>query len=123
MAAKDADGDVAGVIAALRAFQGNRSGRFLQLPRSHAVLPDAATPVPPDGALATIEGEDGKWLDTAALPALMRCAVEIHIYEGPDGVGWVAEARTRSGGKRYVKRVNHGPERWRSHEWREERIA
>lgn len=94
-------------------------GRFLQLGKTHLLLPSVENPRKPDLAGEKIPSEPVAWDDLGELPGEMRSCLEVHNYEGPLGHGFVVIARTSKQGVRYVRALNFGPE-GRSFGWREE---
>lgn len=46
-------------------------------------------------------------------------AYSIDVYEGPGGIGWVANYETLRGGRPFRKHVNFGPEKHRERDWYE----
>ncbi len=43
----------------------------------------------------------------------------VDVYDGPRGIGWVANYEKVEDGKTYVKRINYGPETERDSDWTE----
>ena len=66
--------------------------------------------------------DDGKFLDAVPTGRFMQAGpvktswgtYETHVYDGPDGCGYVIVMRTATG---FEKRINYGPEKWRDGEW------
>jgi hypothetical protein len=58
-------------------------------------------------------------LSTLVFPASMR----IDVYDGPSGKGYVIKTRLCYVDTCYEKADNHGPETWRSSDWREEKTV
>ena len=52
-------------------------------------------------------------------PAAPIVAYWIDVYDGPRGIGWVANYEVLRGGRAYRKSVNFGPEKWRERDWTE----
>lgn len=46
-------------------------------------------------------------------------AYSIDVYEGPRGIGWVANYEVLRAGKTFRKHINFGPEKWRERDWYE----
>ncbi len=43
---------------------------------------------------------------------------EVHEYDGPFGKGFVIIYTHTEAGKTFVKRLHHGPETYRAHDWK-----
>ena len=42
----------------------------------------------------------------------------VDVYDGPDGKGFVVVETKVEDGKTFTKATNHGPEEWRTHDWK-----
>lgn len=59
-----------------------------------------------------------EWVRPPA-PDAPIAAYSIDVYEGPRGIGWVANYEVLRGGVTYRKHINFGPEKWRERDWYE----
>jgi len=46
-------------------------------------------------------------------------AIAVHVYNGPQGKGFVAQVWLRHEGTEYTRARNYGPETWRTFDWRQ----
>ena len=95
-----------------------RRGRYFQGILTHPILPADGVPLPPDPTVKPTD-QPTSWADAnVSLPATMEAACQIDVYDGALGQGWVLTALVRVATRVYAKAINHGPEEWRSHDWR-----
>jgi len=101
------------------AYAAAHGGRFFQGLKTPATTPaDGASGAPDKTRRPSDQAEN--WNDAnVTLPAQMQCSVEVHVYQGPQGWGYVIIGEVGAGGKKYHKAINVGPESHRSHDWRE----
>jgi hypothetical protein len=60
-----------------------------------------------------------RWADFGAvLGATIPFALELHVYQGPQGRGWVAIASLIWNSQRWIKTRQSGPETSRERDWR-----
>lgn len=45
--------------------------------------------------------------------------MRIDVYDGPQGKGYVVTSHYGDGGRVFERAINHGPETYRSHDWRQ----
>lgn len=74
--------------------------------------PDQTTSKPTDQAES--------WEDLATdLPSEVMNRIQIDVYDGPNGKGYVAVLRYIVSGTLYRKDINYGPESYRDEDWQE----
>lgn len=80
--------------------------------------------IPKDGGEATPEkahhptDQAETWEDIAVpFPSALPIAVEVHVYDGPSGHGYILLGKVELAGKRWMRAINVGPETWRTREW------
>lgn len=105
---------VAPQIATAQTLHVSAHGRCWQGRITHAVIPaDGALAAPNRDAKPT--DQTTSWRDLGiALPALMEAALSVEAYVGPQGPGYVIHAQVISGGVRYRRSENFGPETLRT---------
>jgi hypothetical protein len=52
------------------------------------------------------------------LGATIPMALQIDVYDGPEGKGYVGQVWAKWNGTIYTRAQNHGPESWRTFAWR-----
>jgi hypothetical protein len=100
-------------------------GCYFQGLQTHATPPADGAWVLPDIELTTPSDQPVAWRE--AIPAdaphshddPMPCLLRMDSYEHQDGPGWMLTARVVVAGVTYERRVQVGPETWRSVGWRE----
>jgi hypothetical protein len=95
-------------------------GRYWQGLDTPATLPEEGADAAPDPARAPDDQAEDWAAAGIVLPARLAGALAVHVYDGPDGQGYVLMARARRGGGVWAAARQAGPEGWRSHPWREE---
>ena len=91
--------------------------KYWQGKYTHSVTPSDNVPLTPDKTLAVV-GEHASWNDIGvSLPVLMECGVEVHVYDGPNGIGYVLFGQAKSSGVKYIKSINVGNENYRDQNW------
>ena len=76
-------------------------------------IPDNLTSSPTDQT-HTWQDAVGNTLDALPLPARLR----LDVYNGPDGMGWVAILQVKYQGNIYTRAKQVGPETEFTHDWR-----
>lgn len=88
-------------------------GRYIQCRGSHTIIPQNAIATPPDRLLDRPQGEEGRaegWIE-ANLGLAWPVAIELHVYRGPFGQGYVGVAKARGSlGEVWSVHRNVGPE-------------
>ena len=109
--------DLADAAAPFQSAKAAGRGGYWQGPRTHAAPPADGAALAPDLARAA-HGETETWSDAALpLPPQMECSVQIDVYDGPSGRGYVIAGEVLLAGVRYLRRAHVGPETWREHDW------
>jgi hypothetical protein len=110
------------VVARQQNYFANR-GQYWQGLRTHSAVPaftnsqdgDAAADqlnAQPTDAFSNWSNVFPEW-DGLPIP----CALQIDVYDGLEGKGWVATVWVRYNGVLYTRSQNVGPESWRSQAW------
>ena len=114
-----ADAEIQAVLSKIEERQTeslSADGRFWQGKNTHSEDPE-------DGSITTADRLDEKPTDQAlGWPSggvSDSISLEVHVYDGPAGKGWVLIARVKSAGRSYIKSINNGPESYRNADWSE----
>lgn len=112
------------VVARQETYFGNH-GHYWQGLRTHLVVPAYTNQI--DGsklgdrlALSPTD-QPSSWVDVLPewVAELLPVTLEIHVYDGPRGKGWVAILEATHNGTLYRRAQNVGPETWMPHAWRQ----
>ena len=95
--------------------------RYFQGLCTHSTLPTDGKATAPDNVEKTKPGDqDETWIDARyLLPATMEIAVEVDVYDGPNGQGYVLVGSVQLGTAIWRKAIGFGPEA-RSYDWQKE---
>lgn len=95
------------------------NGRYFQGIRTRDSIPaGGATSAPDLSKKPTDQAHD--WTDFGIqLNPVLPIALQIDIYDGPSGQGYVVKGFIVETGVTYCRSVNVGPETWRTHDWTE----
>lgn len=107
------------VVARQDTYASNHAGRYFQGVRwvSLAATPsDGGTVAPTLSVKPTDQQETWSDLNLGALGSV-PCSLQIDVYQGPGGWGWVATVEVLFNGTRYSRSRNVGAEDWRTQAW------
>lgn len=107
------------VIATDEAGRQISRGKYFQGLRTHNILPADGNKIAPDKTKKPADqGEN--WADIGiVLPSSMELAVQVDVYEGPRGWGYVVIGIIEIAKKVWRKAINVGPEDYRNSDWQE----
>ena len=92
------------------------NGKYCPLPPTHDVMPADGIAVAPNGN-KKISGYPS-WNDLGInLPATCKACAQVHVYEGPQGHGYVRIGDIKQGGVHYKDGKNFGPESNHDADW------
>lgn len=92
------------------------NGKYWQGLRTMSAIPaDGATALPDIGT-ATPTDQPDPW-PAALRQVAMEMALQIDVYDGPSGVGYVATVSVRINSRVWERAAQVGPETWRQHGW------
>ena len=95
------------------------NGRYWQGLRTASVIPaDGATATPTIGTRCPSDQPGQPW-PLAIRQTAMEMAVQIDVYDGPRGTGYVATLYVRINGNTWERAAQVGPESYRAHPWRQ----
>ncbi|MFN3652224.1 MAG: hypothetical protein ACK47B_21815 [Armatimonadota bacterium] len=92
-------------------------GRYAQGLRTHSEIPADGQELAPDLGMERPTDQAECWIDLAMLPGSMLSAMEIDVYEGPQGHGFVVRLLVVLNGQLWVLERQHGPEAGRDRDW------
>ena len=118
-----ADADLAALRLSVGRVQAQRDALW-QAPATHSRPPRVIKRVQGDYGVQDGSEPDPRpdwwpnWWDVGIdLPADLLCSVQIHVYDGPSGDGWVLVADIDVDGEIYRRWINIGPETYRDTDW------
>lgn len=93
--------------------------KYAQVLLSHTLVPSDGMALLPDRRMEhpSDQAETGADLGIPAVPTMET--LEVHCYDGPQGVGYVVFASAVLGGRLWRRAINVGPETWREDGWRD----
>lgn len=105
-----------GVQAKQDAYAAAHDGRYWQGLITASTIPADGTTVTPDVGNATPTDQPDPW-PAALVNSPLPMAIQMDVYDGPLGAGYVATCYVRVLGNLYVRSQNVGPETWRTAPW------
>ena len=99
------------------AYAAAHNGRYWQGLRTHTLAPADGVTVLPDIGNATPTDQAQAW-PAAILTTPLEMTLQIDVYDGPLGVGYVATVQVSYAGTLYERAAQVGPETWRQYGWR-----
>jgi len=110
--------DLAAAIVSKQAAYLAANGRYFQCLSTHSEIPVDGAKTAPATDVKTDASVVSYSEQSIPLPESTSCAVAIDNYNGPSGKGYVIRLTTNQSGKIYTKRINVGPETYRTHDWK-----
>lgn len=99
------------------AYAAAHDGRYWQGLRTHTITPVDGVKALPDVGNATPTDQPVAW-PAAILTTPLEMALQIDVYDGPAGQGYVATVQVDVLGQTYERAAQVGPEAWRAYGWR-----
>lgn len=100
-------------------YAASHGGRYWQGLRTHTITPaDESTALPSIGAQCPTDQLGQPW-PNAILTAPMEMALQIDVYDGPQGTGYQATVWVTIAGNTWMRTAQVGPENWRVSGWRQ----
>lgn len=99
------------------AYAAAHDGRYWQGLRTATITPVDGVAVLPDVGQNTPTDQPVAW-PAAILTVPLAMALQIDVYDGPAGQGYVATVQVSVLGQTYERAAQVGPETWRQYGWR-----
>jgi hypothetical protein len=97
-------------------YASNHQGRYWQGLRTHTLEPSDGLELLPTIGLTVPSDQADPW-PLAIRTSLLPMSIQIDVYDGPDGVGYVATVRVTINGQIWMRSAQVGPETWRQQGW------
>lgn len=96
-------------------------GSYFQGLRTHSKIPENGVAAMPDNWFVTPEDLFYRWQDIKIMAVgELPWALQIDVYDGPTGKGFIAKFLIGLNGIIYARDLNEGPEVWREQPWHAE---
>ena len=95
------------------------NGRYFQGLRTHTVVPSEGNTALPNIGTTTPTDQTGQPWPVAIRNTAMEMAIQIDVYDGPQGRGYQATAYVSVLGHLYARTQQVGPETYRNRGWQE----
>lgn len=97
-------------------YAANHAGRYWQGLRTHTVTPADGVTITPNIGTRTPSDQPDPW-PLAIRNATLPMALQVDVYDGPEGVGYVATVTVAINGQDFQRSAQVGPETWRAKGW------